>query len=62
MGIIGLVDDILNIKNVGKVKGLSVRAKMFGMILFSARIAYRFYRKLGIDYINLRPFAGKIEI
>lgn len=29
MGLIGLVDDILNIKNVGKVKGLSIRGKMF---------------------------------
>lgn len=62
MGIIGLIDDILNIKNIGKVKGLSIRAKMFGMILFSAWIAYWFYVKLGIDYINLRPIAGKIEI
>jgi UDP-N-acetylmuramyl pentapeptide phosphotransferase/UDP-N-acetylglucosamine-1-phosphate transferase len=62
MGIIGLIDDILNIKNIGKIKGLSIRAKMIGMILFSARIAYRFYAKLGIDYINLRPIAGKIGI
>jgi hypothetical protein len=36
MGIIGLIDDILNIKNVGEIKGLSIRAKMFGLILFSA--------------------------
>jgi UDP-N-acetylmuramyl pentapeptide phosphotransferase/UDP-N-acetylglucosamine-1-phosphate transferase len=62
MGIIGLIDDILNIKNIGKIKGLSIRAKMIGMILFSAWISYRFYAKLGVDYINLRPFAGRIEI
>jgi UDP-N-acetylmuramyl pentapeptide phosphotransferase/UDP-N-acetylglucosamine-1-phosphate transferase len=46
MGIIGLIDDILNIKNVGTIKGLSIRAKMVGMILFSAWISYRFYMKL----------------
>jgi UDP-N-acetylmuramyl pentapeptide phosphotransferase/UDP-N-acetylglucosamine-1-phosphate transferase len=62
MGVIGLIDDILNIKNIGKIKGLSIRAKMIGMILFSAAIAYRFYVKLGVDYVNLRPFAGKISI
>ncbi|MDR0651356.1 MAG: hypothetical protein LBG59_08405 [Candidatus Peribacteria bacterium] len=62
MGIIGFIDDILNIKNVGTIKGLSIRAKMIGMILFSAWISYRFYVKLGIDYLNLRPFAGRIEI
>ncbi|MDR3169718.1 MAG: hypothetical protein LBU27_08540 [Candidatus Peribacteria bacterium] len=62
MGVIGLIDDILNIKNIGKIKGLSIRAKMVGMILFSAAIAYWFYVKLGVDYINLRPFAGKISI
>lgn len=62
MGAIGLIDDILNIKNVGKVKGLNIRAKMFGMIIFAAIISYWFYVKLGVDYINLRPLAGKIEI
>jgi hypothetical protein len=62
MGLIGLIDDFLNIKNYGKVKGLSARAKLIGMFIFSARISYWFYVKLGIDYINLRPIAGKIEV
>ncbi|MFC2695933.1 MAG: phospho-N-acetylmuramoyl-pentapeptide-transferase [Candidatus Absconditicoccaceae bacterium] len=62
MGLIGLVDDFLNIKNYGKVKGLSARAKLIGMIIFSAWISYWFYVKLGIDYINLWPIAGKIEV
>ena len=62
MGLIGLVDDFLNIKNYGKVKGLSARAKLIGMIMFSAWISYRFYVKLGIDYINLWPIAWKIEV
>lgn len=62
MGLIGLIDDFLNIKNYGKVKGLSARAKLIGMFIFSAWISYWFYVKLGIDYINLRPIAGKIEV
>ena len=62
MGLIGLVDDFLNIKNYGKVKGLSAKAKLIGMIIFSAWISYRFYVKLGIDYINLWPIAWKIEV
>ena len=62
MGLIVLIDDFLNIKNYGKVKGLSARAKLIGMFIFSAWISYWFYVKLGIDYINLRPIAGKIEV
>lgn len=62
MGLIGLVDDFLNIKNYGKVKGLSARAKLIGMVVFSAWISYWFYVKLGIDYINLWPIAWKIEV
>lgn len=55
MWLIGLIDDILNIHNVWKVKWLSMRAKMIWLILFSAWISYRFYRVLWIDYINLSP-------
>ena len=62
MGLIGLVDDFLNIKNYGKVKGLSARAKLIGMVIFSAWISYWFYVKLGIDYINLWPIAWKIGV
>ena len=62
MGLIGLVDDFLNIKNYGKVKGLSARAKLIGMVIFSAWISYWFYVKLGIDYINLWPIVWKIEV
>ena len=62
MWLIGLVDDWLNIKNFWKIKWLSAKAKMTGMILFSAFISYWFYVKLGIDYINLRPLGWKIEI
>lgn len=62
MGLIGLVDDILNIKWHGSVKWLSAKAKLIGMIIFSAFISRWFYSRLGIDYINLRPFAGKVSL
>ena len=55
MWLIWLIDDILNIRNVGKVKWLNMRAKMLGLILFSWWISYRFYWVLWIDYINLAP-------
>ena len=62
MGIIGFIDDILNIKNVWKIKGLSMRAKILGMVIFSAFIAYWFYVKLGVDYLNLWPIAWKVHL
>ncbi len=62
MWLIGLVDDFLNIKGHGAVKGLSAKAKLIGMFFFSAFISRWFYSRLWIDYINLRPIAGKISI
>ncbi|MFA7298627.1 MAG: hypothetical protein WC010_03190 [Candidatus Absconditabacterales bacterium] len=62
MGLIGLLDDFLNIKGFGRVKGLSVRAKLIGMVIFSAFISRWFYTRLGIDYVNLWPIAGKVSI
>ena len=62
MWLIWLVDDILNIHNVWKVKGLSMRAKMIWLILFSGWISYRFYHVLWIDYINLSPFFGIVHL
>lgn len=55
MGVIGLVDDILNIRDRGRVKGLSAWAKMFGMTIFALFITYWFYAKLGVDRVILWP-------
>lgn len=62
MGLIGLIDDFLNIKWYGAVKWLSAKAKLIGMIVFSAFISRWFFSRLGIDYINLWPIAGKISL
>ena len=58
MGCIGLLDDILNIRGYGAVKGLSARSKTIGMVVFAAFISYWFYRTLGVDFITLWP--GKV--
>ncbi len=62
MGLIGLVDDFMNIKWRGSIKWLSARAKLIGMVVFSAFISRWFYSRLGIDYVNFRPIAGKISL
>ena len=62
MWLIWLIDDILNIMNVWKVKWLNMRAKMLGLILFSGWISYWFYHVLWIDYINLAPLFGTIHL
>ena len=60
MWLIWLIDDILNILNVWKVKWLNMRAKMLGLILFSWWISYWFYHVLWIDYINLAPIFSNV--
>jgi phospho-N-acetylmuramoyl-pentapeptide-transferase len=62
MGLIGLLDDFLNIKWFGKVKWLSAKAKLIGMVVFSAFISRWFYSRLWIDYVNLWPIAGKVSL
>lgn len=62
MGLIGLVDDFLNIRWHGAIKWLSAKAKLIGMVVFSAFISRWFYSRLGIDYINFWPIAGKVSL
>jgi len=62
MGLIWLIDDWLNIKGVGKIKWLSAKAKLIWMFLFAGFISRWFYWKLGVDYINFWPIAGKIHL
>lgn len=62
MGILGLIDDYLNVKWHGAIKWLSAKAKLIGMFLIAGFISWFFYSRLGIDYINLRPITGKIDI
>jgi len=36
IGILGGIDDYMNIREVGKTKGMSARVKMFGLMFFAA--------------------------
>ena len=55
MGIWGLIDDRLNIKGIGKGRGLPAKLKLVGMVLLAAWISYRFFIKLGVSTVNLWP-------
>ncbi len=61
VGIIGMVDDYLNIREIGRTKWLSVKVKMWLLILFAFVWAYWFYDKLSYSGMNL-PFYGHVEL
>lgn len=46
VALLGAVDDIFNIRNIGDVKGLKVKPKMFWLTVFSVMGALWFYFKL----------------
>lgn len=52
VALLGAVDDFFNIKNIGGVKGMKVKPKMFWLIVFAVIGALWFYFKL--DW-NMRP-------
>jgi phospho-N-acetylmuramoyl-pentapeptide-transferase len=56
-GVLGAVDDYLNVKGIGKTKGLSAKIKMLWLTIFSAVGAWWFFSKLGIDTISI-PIPG----
>jgi len=62
MWLIWLIDDYLNIKGFWAKKWLSAKAKLIMMFIFSGLISRWFWAKLGIDYINLWPIAGKVHL
>jgi len=60
-GILGAIDDYLNIKGVGKTKGISAKLKTFWLIVFSAAGGWWFYEKLGFTSISI-PISGVSSI
>lgn len=60
-GILGAVDDILNMKGKGTIKGLGAKPKFFWLILFSAVGAWWFFYKLGFDILHI-PGVGDFHI
>ncbi|MDA1060303.1 MAG: phospho-N-acetylmuramoyl-pentapeptide-transferase [bacterium] len=56
-GVLGAIDDYLNVKGIGKTKGLSAKIKLLWLTIFSAAGAYWFHYKLGYDSISV-PIPG----
>ncbi|PIR55038.1 phospho-N-acetylmuramoyl-pentapeptide-transferase [Candidatus Peregrinibacteria bacterium CG10_big_fil_rev_8_21_14_0_10_36_19] len=62
-GILGAVDDYLNVKGIGNTKGLSAKLKLLWLTIFSGIGAYWFHFKLGFNSINLPiPGADNFEV
>ncbi len=59
--ILGAIDDYLNIKGLGKNKGLNVKPKFLWLLTFATLGAYWFYFRLGYDQI-LIPGMGNLHI
>lgn len=62
VGILGLVDDYINIKSSGRgVAGIKAKVKMGWLVVISMAGAYWFYFKLGRSFIEV-PALGPINI
>lgn len=61
MGILGAIDDLLNIKGCSEKKGMSVKPKFLLTALFAAFGAYWFFYKLGYNSIHI-PSVGDFII
>ena len=61
VGALGALDDYLNIKGIGKTKGLSAKFKLALLTIFAGVGAYWFFEKLGFSTINI-PWVGNMEI
>lgn len=59
--VIGMIDDYMNIREIGSKKWLSAKVKMLLLILFALAGAYWFYDKLDYTGVHL-PFYGQIEL
>jgi len=56
-GILGAVDDYLNLKGIGKTKGLSAKIKLIFIIVLSSVGAYWFHYRLGFSSLSI-PIPG----
>lgn len=60
-GILGAVDDYLNISSVGKKRGMDVLPKILSLLFISTLGALWFSFKLGYDQLHI-PFYGSIAV
>ncbi len=61
LGILGAVDDYLNIAGAGQKKGIDWLPKLLTLLLLSCLGAAWFYFKLGYDQIHV-PFYGPVQV
>lgn len=61
LGLLGGVDDYLNIRGVGKKKGMEMMPKLLSLLFIALLAAGWFYWKLAYDSINV-PFFGSWEL
>jgi phospho-N-acetylmuramoyl-pentapeptide-transferase len=61
LGLLGAVDDYLNIRGVGKRRGLDFLPKILSLFLISALGALWFYFKLDYNQIHV-PFFGQVTV
>lgn len=56
-GMLGAIDDYLNVKGIGTTKGLSAKLKIFWLTVLAGMGGYWFHYKLGFDSISV-PIPG----
>ena len=56
-GVLGAIDDYLNVKGLGKKKGLNAYLKLVWLLIFAGVGAWWFFDKLGFNSINI-PLPG----
>lgn len=61
VGCIWLIDDYLNVREIGRTKWLSARVKMILLVAFACIWAYWFYVKLEYSSLHI-PFFGSVDI
>lgn len=61
VGVLGIVDDVINVRSKGGVAGMKSKVKMGWLIVIALLGASWFYYKLGHNVINI-PFNGDISI
>ncbi|HRY60522.1 MAG TPA: phospho-N-acetylmuramoyl-pentapeptide-transferase [Patescibacteria group bacterium] len=60
-GILGAVDDVLNMRGKSAIKGLGAKPKFFWLILLSGLGAYWFFYRMGFDVLHI-PAVGDFHI
>jgi phospho-N-acetylmuramoyl-pentapeptide-transferase len=59
--LLGAIDDWLNIKGMGKSKGMNIKPKFFWLILFATAGAFWFHFRLDYNQIHI-PLVGDISL